>query len=294
MTEPIYQSRIGNVLKSLKEENRAAFIPFIMAGDPDYDRSLALLKALPEAGADIIELGVCFTDPMADGPTIQAAGLRALASGQTLERTLDMVAAFRLENQTTPIVLMGYYNPFFTYGVQKFLIRAQQVGVDGLIIVDLPPEEDEEMCLPAQEAGIDFIRLITPTTNNERLPSVIRHSSGFVYYVSVAGVTGQKTAGQGGIDIALENLRDHTDLPVAVGFGIKTKERASEIAKVADAVVVGSALVEKIERTYNERENGVGRGQPLETLDKDPQYRTEKIVQFAKELADGVHNSRNN
>ncbi len=239
-------SRIIDRFDILKKENRAAFIPFIMAGDPDMETSLALMKALPGVGADLIELGVCFTDPMADGPAIQAAGLRALEAGQTLRKTLEMVSAFRQDDDATPIILMGYYNPFYAYGVEAFLKDAKAAGVDGLIIVDLPPEEDSEMCLPARAAGLDFIRLATPTTDEERMPTVLRNTGGFVYYVSVAGVTGQQTGEEGSVEAAVERLRVASDKPIAVGFGIKTAERARKTAQFADAVVVGSALVEKV------------------------------------------------
>ncbi|MGE0409218.1 MAG: tryptophan synthase subunit alpha, partial [Amphiplicatus sp.] len=227
-------------------ENRAAIIPFIMAGDPDFETSLALMRALPAAGADLIELGVAFTDPMADGPAIQAAGLRALKSGQTLKKTLAMAAAFRQDDDKTPVILMGYYNPFYAYGVDAFLKDAKKAGVDGLIIVDLPPEEDAELCLPAREAGLDFIRLATPTTDAARMPAVLKNASGFLYYVSVAGVTGAKTGAAAAVSEAVGRLKAASGLPVAVGFGVKTVEKAAEIARSADAVVVGSALVEKL------------------------------------------------
>jgi len=239
-------SRIAARFDALKEEGRAAFIPFIMAGDPDPEASLALMKALPDAGADLIELGVCFTDPMADGPAIQAAGLRALSAGQTLRKTLEMVSAFRREDKQTPVILMGYYNPFYAYGVDAFLNDAKAAGVDGLIIVDLPPEEDTEMCLPARAAGLDFIRLATPTTDEVRMPAVLKNTGGFVYYVSVAGVTGQKAGEEGAVEAAVARLRAASALPVAVGFGIKTAAKARQTAQFADAVVVGSALVEKV------------------------------------------------
>ncbi|MGV6800604.1 MAG: tryptophan synthase subunit alpha [bacterium] len=239
-------SRIETRFAQLKEQNRAAFIPFLMGGDPSFDTSLALLKALPAAGADLIELGMCFTDPMADGPAIQAAGLRALKAKQTLAKTLQMVRMFRQEDTQTPLILMGYYNPIYRYGVDAFLQDAKSAGVDGLIIVDLPPEEDNELCLPALSAGIDFIRLTTPTTNDHRLPMVTKNTSGFVYYVSVAGITGG-TSGEGHkIAANVARIKAATGLPVAVGFGVKTAAHAAKIAKMADAVVVGSALVEKI------------------------------------------------
>ncbi|MBB4657891.1 tryptophan synthase alpha chain [Parvularcula dongshanensis] len=243
---PGVMSRIARRFDRLRAENRAAFIPFVMAGDPSYEASLEIVRALPGAGADLIELGVCFTDPMADGPAIQLAGQRALAAGQTLRRTLDLVSAFREEDQETPIVLMGYYNPIYAYGVERFLKDAKAAGVDGLIVVDLPPEEDEELCLPARKAELDFVRLATPTTDEARLPSVVRNSSGFVYYVSVAGITGGATGEAGAVATAVSRLRSASGLPVAVGFGVKTEARAAEVARDADAVVVGSALIEAL------------------------------------------------
>ena len=239
-------SRIKARFEKLAAENRAAFVPFIMAGDPGESTSQKILDGLAGAGADIIELGVCFTDPMADGPSIQAAGLRALDGGQTLKKTLRMVSAFRKQDDATPIVLMGYYNPFYAYGVETFLKDAKAAGVDGLIIVDLPPEEDAELYLPARAAGIDFIRLATPTTDDARLPSVIKNTSGFVYYVSVAGITGRATGENAAVSQALSRIKKASGLPVAVGFGIKTPAKAAEFAKVADAVVVGSALVDAL------------------------------------------------
>lgn len=239
-------SRIAKRFDELKKEGRAAFIPFVMGGDPDYSASLRLIKGLPAVGADLIEIGVAFTDPMADGPAIQAAGLRALNAGQTLKRTLDLVAEFRRDDKSTPIVLMGYYNPFYAYGVERFLKDAKAAGVDGLIIVDLPPEEDVELCLPAQRGGIDFIRLATPTTNEKRLPAVLKNTSGFIYYVSVAGVTGAKTGSDAAVSDAVRMLKSASGLPVAVGFGVKTPQKAAQTARFADAVVVGSALVERL------------------------------------------------
>ncbi|WP_411816639.1 tryptophan synthase subunit alpha [Hyphococcus sp. DH-69] len=238
-------SRIKTRFDQLRAENRAAFIPFVMAGDPDTETSLELLKKLPGAGADLIELGVAFTDPMADGPSVAAAGLRALESGQTLRKTLDMVRSFRTQDDETPIILMGYYNPFYAYGPQQFVADAKATGVDGLIIVDLPPEEDEELCLPARAAGLDFIRLATPTTDDARLPSVVKNTSGFVYYVSVAGITGKAAGEKAIVEDALNRIRAASGLPAAVGFGIKTAEKAKEFAGFADAVVVGSALVDE-------------------------------------------------
>ncbi len=239
-------SRIARLFDALAREGRSGFAPFIMGGDPDYERSLALLKALPSAGADLIELGVAFTDPMADGPAIQAAGLRALDAGQTLAKTLAMVRSFRQGDDRTPVVLMGYYNPFYAYGVDRFLDAAKAAGVDGLIIVDLPPEEDAELCLPARGAGIDFIRLASPTTDDARLPAVLKNISGFMYYVAVAGVTGAGSGVRASVDAAVGRLKAASGLPVAVGFGIKTPGDAAATAKIADLVVVGSALVERL------------------------------------------------
>ena len=239
-------SRLADTFDRLRAEGRAGFVPFVMAGDPDLETSLDLVRALPGAGADIIELGVAFTDPMADGPSIQAAGLRALRAGQTLAKTLDLVRAFRADDAATPIVLMGYYNPIYAYGTDRFVRDACEAGVDGLIVVDLPPEEDTELCLPAQAAGLDFVRLATPTTDDDRLPAVLRHASGFVYYVSVAGVTGGATGEAAAVAGAVERLRDASGLPIAVGFGVRDEARAAQVARDADAVVVGSALVDAL------------------------------------------------
>ncbi|GLK78680.1 tryptophan synthase subunit alpha [Methylopila turkensis] len=227
-------------------ENRAALVTFITAGDPDHETSLAILKALPGAGADVIELGMPFTDPMADGPAIQQAGLRALKHGESVTTTLDLVRAFRAGDDATPIVLMGYYNPIYVYGVDRFLADAREAGVDGLIVVDLPPEEDEELCLPALKAGLAFVRLATPTTNDVRLPAVLQNTSGFVYYVSIAGITGAATPDFGVVASAVARIKRHTALPVVVGFGVKTPEHAAAIARGADGVVVGSALVDAV------------------------------------------------
>jgi tryptophan synthase alpha chain len=239
-------TRIDRRFAVLKEEGRAALVTFVMAGDPDYESSLAILKALPAAGADVIELGMPFTDPMADGPAIQAAGLRALASGQNMKRTLALVREFRRGDEATPIVLMGYYNPIYVYGVEKFLVDARGAGVDGLIVVDLPPEEDTELCLPALKAGFNFIRLATPTTDDKRLPTVLANTSGFVYYVSITGITGAAAPDPGKVTQAVARIKRHTKLPVCVGFGVRTAEQARAIAEGADGVVVGSALVEAI------------------------------------------------
>ncbi|HEX9808470.1 MAG TPA: tryptophan synthase subunit alpha [Alphaproteobacteria bacterium] len=244
--------RLGDRFAALRAAGRAGLIPFLTAGDPDFETSLALLAGLPGAGADIIELGMPFTDPMADGPAIQASSLRALKAGQTLKKTLALVRAFRAGDADTPVVLMGYYNPIYQYGVDRFLTDAIAAGVDGLIVVDLPPEEDEELCLPALAAGVNFIRLATPTTDDKRLPTVLTNTSGFVYYVSIMGITGTRSASATDVAGAVARLKRHTDLPVAVGFGIKTPAQAAEVAAAADAAVVGSALVSRIADNLDE------------------------------------------
>jgi tryptophan synthase alpha chain len=239
-------TRIDARFAELKKQGRSAFITFLMAGDPDPVTSLDIIKALPKAGADIIEIGMPFTDPMADGPAIQAAGLRALKAGMTLKKTLAMVRAFREHDNATPLVLMGYYNPIYIYGVDKFLVDAKSAGVDGLIIVDLPPEEDSELCLPAMKAGLNFIRLATPTTDDKRLPAVLANTSGFVYYVSITGITGSASADTVQVGEAVARIKRHTKLPVCVGFGIRTPEAARGIAENADGAVVGTALVDAL------------------------------------------------
>src|SRR6202045_1146486 len=238
----IMTTRIDARFAELKREGRAALVTFLMAGDPDPSTSLDIIKALPKAGADIIEIGMPFTDPMADGPSIQAAGLRALKAGMTLKKTLEMVRGFRKGDSTTPLVLMGYYNPIYIYGVDKFLSDARTAGVDGLIIVDLPPEEDAELCLPALKAGLNFIRLATPTTDDKRLPAVLANTSGFVYYVSITGITGSAAADSKVVGEAVARIKRHTKLPVCVGFGIRTPQAARAIAQTADGAVVGTAL----------------------------------------------------
>src|SRR6201995_79737 len=239
-------TRIDARFAQLKKEGRSAFVTFLMAGDPDSATSLAIVKAMPKAGADIIEIGMPFSDPMADGPSIQAAGLRALKAGMTLKKTLELVRGFREGDNDTPIVLMGYYNPIYIYGVDKFLVDAKAAGVDGLIIVDLPPEEDTELCVPALKAGLNFIRLATPTTDDKRLPAVLAHTSGFVYYVSITGITGSATPDATKVSTAVSRIKRHTKLPVAVGFGVRNAATAKAIAEGADGVVVGSALVEAL------------------------------------------------
>ncbi len=264
-------TRIDTRFAELKREGRSAFVTFLMAGDPDPETSLAVIKALPKAGADVIEIGMPFTDPMADGPAIQAAGLRALKAGMTLHKTLDLVRGFRKDDATTPIVLMGYYNPIYIYGVDTFLKDAKAAGVDGLIVVDLPPEEDSELCLPALRAGLNFIRLATPTTDDKRLPAVLANTSGFVYYVSVTGITGAASADANDVATAVARIKRHTDLPVCVGFGIRKPEQARAIAASADGAVVGSALVDALR----------------ESLDKDG-HATSTTVQAVARLAEAL------
>ena len=272
-------TRIDRRFAALKQDGRAALVTFLTAGDPDPETSLAILRALPGAGADVIELGMPFTDPMADGPAIQAAGLRALKAGQTLKKTLDLVRAFRTGDDATPIVLMGYYNPIYIYGVDRFLIDAKAAGVDGLIVVDLPPEEDDELCLPALKAGLSFIRLATPTTDDRRLPAVLANTSGFVYYVSITGITGAATPDPSQVNAAVARIKRHTRLPVAVGFGVRTAEHARAIAAGADGVVVGSALVSALK----------------DSLDKDNKATAKTqtaVINLVAELAKGVRDAR--
>jgi tryptophan synthase alpha chain len=239
-------TRIDDTFARLKAEGKKAFVAYVMAGDPDHETTLEIVKGLPGAGVDIIELGMPFTDPMADGPTIQLAGQRALDGGQTLEKTLDVARALRAEDDTTPIVMMGYYNPIYSRGVDRFLADAKAAGIDGLIVVDLPPEEDDELCIPAQAAGLNFIRLATPTTDEKRLPKVLQNTSGFVYYVSITGITGAGEAQADDVAPEVARIKAATDLPVIVGFGIKTPDAAAAIAGVADGCVVGSAIVSEI------------------------------------------------
>ena len=244
-------TRIDTRFAELKREGRAAFVSYVMCGDPDIETSLAIVKALPAAGADVIELGMPFTDPMADGPSIQAAGLRALKVGTTLKQTLDVVRRFREGDDRTPIVLMGYYNPIYIHGVDRFLSDAKTAGIDGLIIVDLPPEEDDELCIPALKAGLNFIRLATPTTDDKRLPAVLANTSGFVYYVSVKGITGSASADAAEVSKAVGRIKRHTALPVVVGFGIRTAEAAGTTAAHADGVAVGTALVDAVKNSLD-------------------------------------------
>lgn len=244
-------TRIDTRFGELKQQGRPALVTFVMAGDPDLDTSLQILKVLLAAGADVIEIGMPFTDPMADGPAIQAAGLRALKAGTTLKKTLGLVRDFRATDNATPLVLMGYYNPIYIYGVDAFLADAKAAGVDGLIIVDLPPEEDEELCLPAMKAGLNFIRLATPTTDEKRLPAVLANTSGFVYYVSITGITGSASADASAVGAAVQRIKRHTNLPVCVGFGIRTPDAAQAIAAQANGAVVGSALIDALKASLN-------------------------------------------
>jgi tryptophan synthase alpha chain len=272
-------TRIDTRFAVLNAEGRAALVTFLMAGDPDADAALAIVKALPAAGADVIELGMPFTDPMADGPAIQAAGVRALKAGQTMVKTLDLVRAFREGDDATPIVLMGYYNPIYIYGVDKFLADAKSAGIDGLIIVDLPPEEDEELCLPALRAGLNFIRLATPTTDDKRLPAVLANTSGFVYYVSITGITGAAAPDPAKVGAAVARIKRHTKLPVSVGFGVRSGEQARAIAEGADGVVVGSALVEALRRS-------------LDADGKATATTVKAVTDLVSELAQGVRGAR--
>ncbi|MEP5800358.1 MAG: tryptophan synthase subunit alpha [Nitratireductor sp.] len=242
-------TRIDRRMATLKEQGRPALVTYMMGGDPDYDSALSVMRALPQAGADIIELGMPFSDPMADGPAIQAAGLRALKGGQTLKKTLAMATDFRADDDETPIVLMGYYNPIYSYGVAAFLKDAKAAGIDGLIVVDLPPEMDAELCVPALEAGLNFIRLATPTTDDKRLPTVLQNTSGFVYYVSMTGITGSALPDTSRVGEAVGRIKAHTPLPVCVGFGVKSPEQAAAIAAAADGVVVGTAIVNTVAAT---------------------------------------------
>ena len=260
-------TRIDAKFASVAAQGRKAFVAYVMAGDPDYDRSLEVVRGLPGAGVDVIELGLPFTDPLADGPTIQLAGQRALEAGMTLQRTLDLARAFREQDDTTPIVLMGYYNPIYSRGVDTFLADAKDAGIDGLIVVDLPPEEDSELCIPAQAAGLNFIRLATPTTDDTRLPRVLQNTSGFVYYVSITGITGAAEEEAKDVVPELSRIKAATDLPIIVGFGINTPEKSKAIASVADGAVVGSAIVSRI-----------GAGDSVAD-----------VLAFVKTLSDGAH-----
>ncbi|WP_371225997.1 tryptophan synthase subunit alpha [Roseovarius sp. 2305UL8-3] len=262
-------TRIDSKFAQLRADGKKAFVAYVMAGDPNYEKSLEVVKGLPGAGVDVIELGLPFTDPMADGPTIQLAGQRALEGGMTLKKTLALATEFRKGDDTTPIVLMGYYNPIYHHGVEAFLTDAKAAGIDGLIVVDLPPEEDDELCIPAQKAGLNFIRLATPTTDDKRLPKVLTNTSGFVYYVSITGITGAAEAQATDVGPEVARIQAATDLPVIVGFGINTPEKSRAIASVADGSVVGSAIVAMI-----------GEGKPVD-----------EVLGFVKTLADGAHSA---
>lgn len=262
-------TRIDDTFARLKSEGKKAFVAYVMAGDPDLETSREIVHGLPAAGVDIIELGLPFTDPMADGPTIQLAGQRALDKEMTLDKTLDIARSLRATGNQTPIVLMGYYNPIYSRGVSKFLAQAKEAGIDGLIIVDLPPEEDSELCIPAQEAGLNFIRLATPTTDDKRLPKVLQNTSGFVYYVSITGITGAAEAQSADVAPEVARIKSHTDLPVIVGFGIKTPDAARDIASIADGSVVGSAIVNLVEQGKSPAE----------------------VLAYVKALADGAHSA---
>lgn len=262
-------TRIDDTFARLKSEGKKAFVAYVMAGDPDLETSREIVHGLPAAGVDIIELGLPFTDPMADGPTIQLAGQRALDKEMTLDKTLDIARSLRATGNQTPIVLMGYYNPIYSRGVSKFLGQAKEAGIDGLIIVDLPPEEDSELCIPAQEAGLNFIRLATPTTDDKRLPKVLQNTSGFVYYVSITGITGAAEAQSADVAPEVARIKSHTDLPVIVGFGIKTPDAARDIASIADGSVVGSAIVKLVEQGKSPAE----------------------VLAYVKALADGAHSA---
>jgi tryptophan synthase alpha chain len=272
-------TRIDRRFADLQRDGRAALVTFTMAGDPDTKTSLEILKALPKAGADVIELGMPFTDPMADGPAIQAGGLRALNAGQTMKKTLAMVRDFRKGDDATPIVLMGYYKPIYIYGVDKFLVDAKSAGIDGLIVVDLPPEEDEELCLPALKAGLNFIRLATPTTDDNRLPAVLANTSGFVYYVSITGITGSAAPDAGKVHAAVTRIKRHTKLPVAVGFGVRTAKQARAIAAGAEGVVVGSALVNAVKQSLNKKGKATGKT-------------VKAVTALVSELAKGVRGAK--
>lgn len=264
---------------ALKSEGRPALVTYFMGGDPDYDTALSIMRALPQAGADVIELGMPFSDPMADGPSIQAAGLRALNGGQTLARTLSMAKAFREGDKDTPIVMMGYYNPIYIYGVDRFIADALDAGVDGLIVVDLPPEMDDELCIPAVKAGLNFIRLATPTTDDKRLPTVLRNTSGFVYYISMNGITGSALPDPSLVSGAVRRIKGHTALPVCVGFGVKTAEHARMIGASADGVVVGTAIVNRVAGS-------------LTSEGKATAGTVEAVTSLVRDLADGVRAAR--
>ena len=270
LRKSLIMSRIANKFADLKSKEQSAFVSYIMAGDPNYDTTLEIMKGLPDAGVDIIEIGAPFTDPMADGTTIQLAGQRALAGGMTLKKTLKMVSSFRENNNDTPVVLMGYYNPIYSHGVEDFISDAKNAGVDGLIVVDLPPEEDDELCIPAKDLGLDFIRLATPTTDTQRLPKLLPNTSGFIYYVAVTGVTGAGSANAAEVGTEIKRIKESTDLPIVVGFGINTPEAAYDMALHADGAVVGSAIVSKIAAGDS----------------------VSDVLKFVKSLSDGAHSAK--
>lgn len=270
LRKSLIMSRIANKFADLKSKEQSAFVSYIMAGDPNYDTTLEIMKGLPDAGVDIIEIGAPFTDPMADGTTIQLAGQRALAGGMTLKKTLKMVSSFRENNNDTPVVLMGYYNPIYSHGVENFISDAKNAGVDGLIVVDLPPEEDDELCIPAKNLGLDFIRLATPTTDTQRLPKLLPNTSGFIYYVAVTGVTGAGSANAAEVGTEIKRIKESTDLPIVVGFGINTPEAAYDMALHADGAVVGSAIVSKIAAGDS----------------------VSDVLKFVKSLSDGAHSAK--
>ena len=270
LRKSLIMSRIANKFADLKSKEQSAFVSYIMAGDPNYDTTLEIMKGLPDAGVDIIEIGDPFTDPMADGTTIQLAGQRALAGGMTLKKTLKMVSSFRENNNDTPVVLMGYYNPIYSHGVEAFISDAKNAGVDGLIVVDLPPEEDDELCIPAKDLGLDFIRLATPTTDTQRLPKLLPNTSGFIYYVAVTGVTGAGSANAAEVGTEIKRIKESTDLPIVVGFGINTPEAAYDMALHADGAVVGSAIVSKIAAGDS----------------------VSDVLKFVKSLSDGAHSAK--
>jgi len=279
MSTDVSSGRISRRFAAVRDALRPALVTFVTAGDPDFETSEKILAALPGAGADVIELGMPFSDPMADGPAIQAAGLRALKAGQTLKKTLAMVRRFREGDGETPIVLMGYYNPIYQYGPEKFVADAREAGVDGLIVVDLPPEEDDELCIPALRGGLNFIRLATPTTDDRRLPKVLQNTSGFVYYVSINGITGSAAPNTTEVAEAVERIKAHTELPVAVGFGVRTREQAGAIGRTADGVVVGSAIVQAVAASLDE-------------AGKATENTVAAVTALVGELAEGVRLSR--
>ena len=278
MSSSSFITRIDKKFAALKEQNKKAFVAFVTAGDPDFDTSLEIVKSLPGSGADIIEIGMPFSDPMADGPAIQLSSQRALKNGHKMEQTLEVVKRFREADNETPIVLMGYYNPIYRYPVSDFLSDISEVGVDGLIIVDLPPEADEELCIPAMKKGINFIRLATPTTDEKRLPTVLQNTSGFVYYVSIAGITGTKAPDPTAVKTHVGVIKSHTDLPVVVGFGVKTAEQARDLGNAGDGVVVGSALVNELSKSLDKQGNATSDSVHL-------------VTNLAKELSNGLNNT---